>query len=286
MHAPHPVQKAALSSIGAACFLTLFKIIIGFQTHSLGILAEAAHSGMDLMATLITYWAVSLSSKPADEQHHFGHGKIENIAALIETLLLWITCAWILKEVFDRLTCVPHPQIELSYWAFLVIVTSIIVDFFRARNLYKVSKEYNSPALAADALHFQSDLYSSLAVLLGLIGAAFKFPIVDSLAALLVAAWTFIISLKLAKDSIDHLLDKAPDGADNKLLELLQKNTEIKLISSLKIRQSGSQLFVDLTISLDKNMTFEKAHSLTEDIEKEIKSLFSNAIISIHPEPI
>ena len=286
MHAPHPVQKAALSSVLAAFFLTLFKIIVGFQTHSLGILAEAAHSGMDLMATLITYWAVSLSAKPADEQHHFGHGKIENIAALIETFLLWITCAWILKEVFDRLTGIAHPQIELSYWAFLVIGISIIIDFFRARNLYKVSKEYNSPALAADALHFRSDLYSSVAVLLGLIGAAFKFPIVDSLAALLVAAWTFMISLKLAKDSIDHLLDKAPDGADNKLLELLQKNAEIKLISSLKVRQSGSQLFVDLTVSLDKNMTFEKAHSLTEDIEKEIKNLFSNAIISIHPEPI
>ncbi len=286
MHAPHPVQKAALSSVVAACFLTLFKIIIGFQTHSLGILAEAAHSGMDLMATLITYWAVSLSSKPADEEHHFGHGKIENIAALIETLLLWITCGWIFKEVFGRLTGSADRHIELSFWAFLVIIVSIIIDFFRARNLYKVSKEYNSPALAADALHFQSDLYSSLAVLLGLIGAAFHFPIIDSLAALIVAVWTFIISLKLAKDAIDHLLDKAPDGAENKLLELLKKNFEIKLISSMKIRQSGSQLFVDLTISLDKNITFEKAHSVTEDIEKEIKSLFPNAIISIHPEPL
>lgn len=290
MHAPHqhnqPVQKAAFFSAIAAAFLTLMKIIVGIQTNSLGILAEAAHSSLDLMAALVTLWAVKISAKPADEDHHFGHGKVENLAAIFETVLLWATCFWIVWEAISRFTSKSHAEIEPSLWGFAVVIISIIIDINRSRQLGKIAKEHNSQALAADALHFQSDIYSSCAVLIGLIACRFGFPIADTIAALLVAAWTFYVGVNLAKESVDQLLDKAPVGVEERILELIHEITDVKIITTLKIRQSGPQTFINLTVGLDKNMSFEKAHSITEDIENKIQEAFPRSAISIHAEPL
>ena len=290
MHAPlpfnQPVQRAAFFSAIAAAFLTLMKVIVGIQTNSLGILAEAAHSSLDLVAALITFWAVKLSSKPADEDHHFGHGKIENFAAICETLLLWATCCWIVWEAMQRITGKAHPEIEASFWGFAVIIVSIIIDVNRSAQLGRIAKEHNSPALAADALHFQSDIYSSCAVLIGLVACKLGFPWADTAAALMVAAWTFYVGSQLAKESFDQLLDKAPTGVDEQILELIRNITDIKVVSSLKVRQSGPQTFINLTIGLDKTMSFEKAHSITEDIENLIHKSFPRSTVVIHAEPI
>ncbi|MCU7514151.1 MAG: cation diffusion facilitator family transporter, partial [Ignavibacteria bacterium] len=160
-------KRVASSSLIAAVFLTSFKLVVGISTNSLGILSEAAHSGLDLLAALVTYAAIRMSSKPADEEHHFGHGKMENISALFETVLLLITCLWIISEVVKRLTG-GHMEIEVNVWSFVVILTSMAIDISRSTALRRIAKKYNSQALEADALHFSSDIFSSGVVLIGL----------------------------------------------------------------------------------------------------------------------
>src|SRR3989339_236206 len=172
-------KSIALTSVIAAIFLTGFKLVIGLLTGSLGILSEALHSALDLVAAIITFFAVRFADVPPDEGHNYGHGKIENYSALVETLLLVITCAWIIYEAIRRL--ITHEvHIEVTVWSFAVIVTSIIIDFSRSRALYKVAKKHDSQALEADALHFSTDIWSSTVVLIGLIGVTFNFQYADS----------------------------------------------------------------------------------------------------------
>ena len=201
--------NVALVSVLAAVFLTGSKLIIGVLTGSLGILSEALHSGLDMVAAVITYFSVRVSDKPADKHHHFGHGKVENFSALAETLLLLITCAWIIYEAFSRLMT-GNTHIEISVWSYIVVIGSIIIDITRSRALRRVAKKYNSQALEADALHFSTDIWSSSVVLLGLICANFGFYFADSIAALGVSVIVISVSYRLGKQAIDALLDKAP----------------------------------------------------------------------------
>ena len=152
-------KRVALFSVFAAIFITGFKLIIGILTGSLGILSEALHSGLDLVAAIITYFSVQISDKPADKEHNYGHGKVENFSALIETLLLLITCVWIIYEAIQRLTS-GNTHIEINAWSYIVVISSIIIDATRSRALYKVAKKHNSQALEADALHF-SPIYGA-----------------------------------------------------------------------------------------------------------------------------
>ena len=164
--------RVAVSSLLAATVLTVLKLVVGLRTHSLGILAEAAHSGLDLLAAGVTLWAVHMSSRPADRKQTYGYGKFENLSALFETLLLLVTCLWIVYEASRRLFFHGPIEVDPSVWAFLVVMLSIVVDFSRSRALLRVSKKYHSQALEADALHFSTDIWSSCVVLFGLIGRA------------------------------------------------------------------------------------------------------------------
>ena len=212
-------RAAALSSVIAAIGLTTFKLIVGLLTNSLGILAEAAHSGLDLVAAAMTYFAVRVSDKPADKEHPFGHGKIENLSALFETVLLLGTSAWIIYEAVQRLFFV-SVKVEASIWSFIVMGTSIVIDFTRSRLLSRAARKYNSQALEADALHFSTDIWSSSVVILGLIGLSVARRIpgldwmhkADSLAALVVAVIVIYISAELGWRTISALLDTAPAG--------------------------------------------------------------------------
>ena len=204
-------NRIALTSVIAAVFLTSFKLVIGMLTGSLGILSEALHSGLDLLAALITLFAVRFADKPADSDHNYGHGKIENYSALVETLLLLVTCIWIIYEAVKRLVT-GRVEIEVTIWSFIVIFTSIIIDISRSRALYRVARKHNSQALEADALHFSTDIWSSCVVLIGLVGAAFSFYSADSIAALIVAMIVLVVSYRLGKRSFDTLIDKAPIG--------------------------------------------------------------------------
>jgi len=195
-------NRVAFVSVLAAIFLTGFKLIVGLVTGSIGILSEALHSGLDLIAAVITMFAVKVSDKPADKDHQFGHGKVENLSALIETLLLFITCFWIIYEAAHRLIS-GKPEIEVTAWSYIVVISSIVIDFTRSRALSRVAKKYNSQALEADALHFSTDIWSSAVVFIGLIFANFGFFFAASIAAGFAAClghwigrhWTFLCTL-------------------------------------------------------------------------------------------
>jgi cation diffusion facilitator family transporter len=278
-------NRVALISVFAAVFLTSFKIIVGITTGSLGILSEAAHSGLDLIAAIITLFAVRISDRPADRDHHFGHGKVENFSALIETLLLLITCIWIIYEAIDRLFF-KTVKIEVNIWSYIVVVISIMIDFSRSRALNRVAKKYNSQALLADALHFQTDIWSSSVVLIGLIFANFDFFIADSIAGIFVAGIVIWISFILGKKTVDALLDKVPIGLEEKIKQQVLKVSEVENCSGLRIRQSGPKIFVDLTVSLKRTLPFEQVHEVLNKIENEILKVVPNLDIIIHPEPI
>lgn len=277
-------KSVALISVIAAILLTGLKLIIGLITGSLGILSEALHSGLDLIAALITYFSVSVSDKPADKDHHFGHGKIENFSAFLETILLLITCGWIIYEATARLVT-GNTHIEISVWSYVVIATSIVIDINRSRMLSKVARKYNSQALEADALHFSTDIWSSSVVLLGLICANFGFYFADSIAALGVAIIVLVVCYKLGKRSIDVLLDKAPLETINKVELVLSSIPEIKYFSDLKIRTSGADTFIRVVIVLEDKIMLDLAHEICDNVEKEIRLAIDRCDVFIHPEP-
>lgn len=277
-------KSVALISVFAAVFLTGSKLIIGIVTGSLGILSEALHSGLDLVAAVITYFSVSVSDKPADRNHHFGHGKIENFSAFLETILLLITCGWIIYEAVIRLVS-GNTHIEVNVWSYVVIVGSIIIDINRSRMLSKVAKKFNSQALEADALHFSTDIWSSSVVLLGLICANFGFYYADSIAALGVAVIVLVVSYKLGKRSLDVLLDKAPLATIDKIELILGRFSEIKHFHNLKVRTAGADTFVKVVVTVDKQISLIQAHEICDKVEKEICSVIDRCEVFVHAEP-
>jgi cation diffusion facilitator family transporter len=278
-------KSIALSSVMAGLALTGMKLIVGLSTNSLGILSEAAHSGLDLLAALITYIAVSVSDKPADKDHQYGHGKTENISALFETLLLVATCGWIIWEGVGRLIS-RSAHVEATVWSFGVVVVSIAVDFSRSRALSRVAKKYRSQALEADALHFSSDIWSSLTVLAGLIFVSFGYTSLDAVAALAVAVMVLGVSYRLARRTIDALMDRVPDGLAQQIEEKIKTVDGVQEVRLLRVRMSGSKAFVDATVGLRRTMPFERAHHIVDEIERAIQAVHPQVDVTVHPEPM
>ena len=285
-------QSAAMSSVIAAVGLTGFKIIVGFATGSLGILAEAAHSGLDLIAAMMTFLAVRISGKPADRNHLYGHGKVENLSGLFETLLLLVTCAWIIYEAIHRLSF--HTiDLKVNLWSFTVMTTSIVVDVSRSRILYRTARKYNSQALEADALHFSTDIWSSAVVILGLFCVKLSewapdlalLRQADSVAAMMVGLIVVYVSIQLGIRTIQALLDVAPSGMEKKIKSAVEALPGVTDCHSVRLRYSGPQLFADIHILVDGNQTLKDAHNLTEEIERVIQKLVPNADVTVHPEP-
>src|SRR5512140_2666512 len=285
-------RAAALSSVVAAIGLTSFKIVVGTLTNSLGILAEAAHSGLDLVAALMTFFAVSMSDKPPDKEHNFGHGKIENLSALFETVLLLATSAWIIYEAVNRLFF--HPaKVEASVWSFVVMGTSIAIDYTRSRILYRAAKKYNSQALEADALHFSTDIWSSSVVILGLIGVTIARFVpslkwmseADAIAAMAVAAIVIFISGELGWRTIQALLDAAPKGAAENIVSSVKAMPGISDCHAVRIRPSGARWFVDLHVTMNGSTTLRASHAMTEKIEKKVHEILPNSDVTVHVEP-
>lgn len=285
-------NSAALSSVIAAVGLTTFKTIVGILTNSLGILAEAAHSALDLVAALMTLFAVRMSDKPPDKEHPFGHGKIENLSALFETLLLLATSAWIIYEATQRLFF-KKAEVEVSVWSFIVMGTSIAIDYTRSRILYRAARKYNSQALEADALHFSTDIWSSTVVILGLIGVTIARFIpglgwmseADAIAALVVALIVIFVSGELGWRTIKGLLDTAPDGMTEQIIAKVRRMKGITDCHAVRIRPSGARWFVDLHVTMDGERTLNETHALTEKIEKKVWELLPNSDVTVHVEP-
>src|SRR4030043_647579 len=288
----HEKRSAAMSSVIAAVGLTGFKIVVGLSTGSLGILAEAAHSGLDLMAAVMTFLAVRISGKPADRNHLYGHGKVENLSALFETLLLLVTCFWIIYEATHRLLY-HTADLEVNYWSFTVMITSIVVDVSRSRMLYRAARKYNSQALEADALHFSTDIWSSAVVILGLVCVKLSewVPSLgflrqgDSVAAIMVGLIVVYVSIQLGIRTIQALLDVAPSGMEKKIKSAGEALPTVTDCHSVRLRYSGPQPFVDIHVLVDGNQTLKDAHNLTEEIERVIQKLVPNADVTVHPEP-
>ena len=277
-------NRVAFVSVLAAVFLTAFKFTVGLLTGSLGILSEALHSALDFVAAAITWFAVRMSDKPADSNHQYGHGKIENLSALIETFLLLITCFWIIYEAISRLVS-GNTHIEVTIWSYLVVISSIIIDIGRSRALMRVAKKYNSQALEADALHFSTDIWSSSVVLLGLVCAQFGIHMADSLAALVVAIIVIYISYKLGRRAINVLLDRVPDETCQKIKKLLDEISEIECYHDLRVRASGAEIFVEMNIHVEDSLDLLKAHNVATSIENTIKNQIPRCHVHVHIEP-
>src|SRR3984957_9714023 len=228
-------QNVALSSIAASAGLTVAKGLVGLATGSLAILSEAAHSLLDLAATLMTYFAVRVSDKPADKEHHYGHGKIESVSALAETALLFLLSGVVIWEASQRLAGGDWHHVGATPWSFAVIIGSILVDFFRARMLYRVAAETSSEALEADALHFGSDMWSSAAVLVGLGAVALGYDWADAAAAVVVALFICIAGWRLGRRTIDTLTDTAPAGAAERIITIVARVPSVVAVERVRV---------------------------------------------------
>jgi cation diffusion facilitator family transporter len=277
-------RSAALASLAAAVALTAFKILVGALTGSLGILAEAAHSALDLVAAVMTFLAVHYSGRPPDRQHLYGHGKIENLSALCETLLLLGTCGWIAREAVLRLAS-HSAEIEITFWSFAVMIVSITVDTSRARVLARTAKKYGSQALEADALHFQTDVWSSSVVIVGLAAVKMGVWFGDAAAALGVCAAVVWVSVRLGRRTVDALLDSAPAGMEERIAAVVEAVPGVRNCHAVRVRSSGPSLFVDLHVLVDGRQSLTDAHLLTETIEAAIHQLAPHADVTVHPEP-
>lgn len=282
----------ALSSVFAGLVLTGIKLVVGILTGSLGILAEAAHSGLDLLAALITYTAVRVSDRPPDATHPYGHGKVENLSALAETILLLITCAWIIYEAVNRLLF-KAVEIDANAWAFAVMAISIIVDFNRSRALQRTAERHDSQALEADALHFRTDIWSSTVVIAGLaivrLTQWFGWPPAlvnaDAVAALGVAVIVIYVSLQLGRRSIAVLLDAAPEGLAQEIRSQVEGVEGVTVCRQVRMRRAGARTFADIVVEIDADASFERAHEITHAVEGVVHRLCREADVVVHYEP-
>lgn len=285
-------SSAALNSVFAAVFLTSLKVVVGIITGSLGILAEAAHSALDLVAALVTFFAVRLSDKPADEEHRYGHGKIENFSALIETVLLLITSAWIIYEAIQRLFF-EDVEVDASFWAFLVMGISIFVDYNRSRMLKRAAQKHHSQALEADALHFSTDIWSSSVVIIGLIGVKLAEWIsglaflskADALAAIVVAFIVIYVSLQMGKRTVLALLDTTPEKLPGEIKAAVEAVPGVVECHRVRVRESGPYVFVDIHVALAGNPLLSEAHDIVLKIEDAIHLITPRSDVIVHADP-
>lgn len=285
-------NAAAAGSVVAAVGLTTFKIVVGLTTGSLGILSEAAHSGLDLVAALVTWFAVRVSDRPADASHHYGHGKVENLSALFETLLLLVTCVWIIYEAVRRIFFT-EVHVDANLWAFLVMGVSIVIDFTRSRVLMRAAEKYNSQALEADALHFRTDIWSSSVVIVGLaltwaeqrLGWPAWLAKSDAVAALGVACIVISVSVRLGQRTVAALLDTAPRGLRETIRDAAASVPGVLSVNQVRLRQGGPYTFADVDIAVGREMSFGQAHDVATAVERRVRDVLPQADVVVHVGP-
>ena len=279
--------KVALTSIIASVSLTVSKFIIAIATGSLGILSEALHSGLDVIAAIMTLYAIRMAMRPPDLEHHYGYAKFESLTSLGETILLFAVAGWIFYEGIERIFFV-HSGPEITVFSFAIMIVSIVINFNRSRALYRVARKYGSQALEADALHFKADMLTSGVVLVGLaIVYLFGIPHADSYAAITVAGVIVYTSLGLGRRTLDVLLDKAPKGIQGQILESVTGFEGVKNAHSVRVRKVGSETFVDLHIEVPRIFTHDKAHRIATNVENKIKDeILPNSDVVVHVDAV
>lgn len=284
-------RAAAGNSVLAALVITGLKIVVGITTGSLGILSEAAHSGLDLIASVLTFFSVRVSDKPADAEHQYGHGKVENFSAFVETGLLLLTCAWIMYEAALRLFF-RHIEIEPTLAAFAVMLFSMGIDWWRSRALGRIANKYDSQALEADALHFSTDIWSAGVVVLGLllvlVGRSFHIDWLrdsDPIAALFVAGVVVSVSWRLARRTIDALLDAAPPGVRSQIYDAVSRVDGVLEVDRVRIRRAGNRYFADLAVGLARTVTFQRSGQLVAAVTESVRRVLPDADVTVQPLP-
>jgi cation diffusion facilitator family transporter len=279
-------QRTAAVSVAAAVFLVTVKLVTGLVTGSLAFIAEAVHSGTDLVAALLTFFAVRVAIRPPDREHHYGHGKAEHLAALGESAFLMLVSLFIGYQSLNRLVDGSGGHhVDVTWWALLVLGAVIVVDASRALISLRMSRRTGSAALAANALHFASDLAGSLAVLVGLLLVRAGHQAADAAAALFVAVLVVIAALRLAKTSIDVLMDRAVADADERIRAALAQAEEGVEVRRVRVRQAGGRSFVDLVVGVPMDTGVRQAHTVADSIEDIVERALGGADVIVHVEP-
>jgi cation diffusion facilitator family transporter len=283
-------KRAALLSVGSAALLLCLKTFLVWRTSSLGVLSEALHSGLDLVAAIITFLSIRVSDQPADSRHPYGHGKFENFSAFLETGLLVLTAFYIIYEAFSRLFF-HSVHIQPSLAAILILCAALAIDVTRARALNKVAKKHASEALEADALHFSTDVWSTVVVILGVAlvwaGNTWNLPwlaYADSLAALCVAGVILWVSSQLGRRTIDALLDAVPEGLQDEIRDAIGHMKGVLHVERVRVRRAGNRHFVDATVSVPRAANLEQVHVLTDAIEQRVGEIIPADVV-VHTEP-
>jgi cation diffusion facilitator family transporter len=278
-------RKTARLSVISNTLLVLFKLVVGLYSGAVSIISEAAHSGVDLIAALIAFYAVRKSGKPPDENHDYGHGKIENVSAAVEAMLIIIAALWIVYEAMQKMTAAAKP--EFLEYGIVVMLISIVLNYWVSKQLYAVAKETGSHALEADALHLRADIWTSAGVLLGLtIIKVTGLYWLDPLIAIVVAAIVLRAGYRMTKKSIYELTDLSlPTEEEEQIGEIVSSHLEVIAFHRLRTRRSGSFRLIDMHVILHKNMHLDKAHAVCDAIEKEIEQCLGRCDVVIHLEP-
>ena len=284
-------RRVALHSMLAATVMTVLKLITGILSGSLGVLSDAAHSGLDLAGAAMTFFSVRVSDKPADEDHPYGHGKVENLSTIGEVILMAVSSAWIIWEALMRIF-VHGVELRHSIWPVLVVLTSIGVDWWRSRRLREVAIRTGSPALATDAFHFASDIWSSVAVLLGLVASwvGMRFGIAwlnfaDPVAAIVVSLLILRLTVTLGHEAVGVLMDRIPAETRRKIIYDVGQVPGVIAIEQARVRRAGPDYFADMTLALPRRYTFEHTDALVQAARKAVHRTLPNADVVIHTVP-
>ncbi|MBI5743363.1 MAG: cation transporter [Elusimicrobia bacterium] len=272
--------------------LVVFKLIVGFAIGSVSVLSEAIHSGIDLVAAMIAYFAVRSAAQPADKDHHYGHGKFENISGFVEALLIFLAAAWIIFEAVDKLI---HPRsIDMIGWGILVMGLSSFVNMAVSQMLFKIGNETDSIAIKADAWHLRTDVYTSMGVMGGLgliwiielLWTGHHVHWIDPLAAIAVALLIIKAAYDLTVQSLGDLLDVSLPKAENvRIGELIKAQAGVISFKNLRTRKAGAHRFIEFDMLVDAAMSVETAHELADSVTGAVKAELRNAEITIHIEP-
>ncbi|MBV8065038.1 MAG: cation diffusion facilitator family transporter [Actinobacteria bacterium] len=278
-------RRTALLSVLAAAALIALKLSTGLATHSLGLLSEAAHSGTDLVAALLTFFALGVAERPADPGHQYGHGKAENLAALGEGTILVLASAAIVWQSIARLANASHAHVHAGTLAFVVIAVVIVVDVARTTTSTRVAREYGSPAIASNALHFAGDLVGSVAVLVGLLLVHAGYQKADSIAALFVAALVLAAAVRLMRGNVDVLMDRAPLAAEAAARGAIVALPDVAL-RRLRMRQAAGRHFADVVIGVSPDAAVGQGHAAADAVERAVQGAVPETDVVVHVEPI
>jgi len=277
-------RKAALWSVFAAIALIALKLGTGLATHSLGLISEAAHSGTDLIAALLTFFAVGVAVRPADPGHQYGHGKAEHLAALAEGAILVAASAFIVSRAISRLVN-GGTSVHATWYALVVVVVVICIDLARTTASWRAARAYSSPALASNALHFGSDLGGSVAVLVGLLLVRAGHPRADAVAALLVAVLVLVAAARLMRRNVDVLMDRAPAAAEEAARLAILDVTPAVQLRRLRMRQAAGRFFADVVIGVDYDAAVGQGHAAADAVERAVQAALPEADVVVHVEP-